>query len=247
MGKAVRYSIKTVFRIDYKPSLDFYDRLYGIAQSFSSGYPDWVTDRLKVTLRDLAARRSLLISHKASVYRQDAFDSSSKESESISRLLAELPAALGKDSFLRVGLRRKYLLPAEMEYSELVELFGKKMLSSNSEFHAGLFPRFSDLSLVFNFQPPGFTAITVAPVFRRQLSEVPQILELQLEDHFKAGDDKLRTGQIFEEYPLHSVFLDVDYAETNVAAAQLTPTYEAACDAHDTFVENARNYLFGVG
>jgi hypothetical protein len=110
-----------------------------------------------------------------------------------------------------------------------------------------LFPSFNDLSLVFTFQPPGFTAVTIAPVFRKQLSEIPQILELQLEDHFAPGNDKIRTGKIFEDYPLHSVFLDVDYAKTNVDAVQLAPTYESACEAHSTFVKNVQTYLFGVG
>ena len=246
MGKAVKSSVKTVFRVDYRPSLDFYDRLYSVANTFVDDYPDWITDRLKVTLRDYRSRRSLLISQKAFVYSQDVRDSASKEKLGIERALVELPEALGKGNFARVGLRRKYLLPVEMEYQELVALFGKKMLTSNPDFQTGLFPDCRDLSLVFNFQPPGFSSVTIAPVYRQQLSDVSQILDLQIDDHFERDNEKFKTGQFFEDYPLHSVFLDVDYAENDVDAPNLPRTYKAAAEAHSTFVENVQPYLFGV-
>lgn len=76
MGKAYQHSTrKAIFRMDYKPSLDFFDKLYKSKKLFEN-FPYWETDRLHVILRDYKKHHSLKIKFDHVLYESDEYRAS---------------------------------------------------------------------------------------------------------------------------------------------------------------------------
>lgn len=90
MPSAEASSVKTIFRVDYKPTLDFYDRLNSSSQQFTATYKNWQTDRLKVVLKDFSARCSLTIAHANFSFTQDVPNSSERERSRIEEAIKNL-------------------------------------------------------------------------------------------------------------------------------------------------------------
>ena len=150
MPSAESSSVQTIFRVDYKPTLDFYDKLNSSAQLLADAYENWQTDRLKVVLKDFPSRCSLTIAHANFFFTQDSLNSSEREKTRIEEALKVLPNALGKDVNARVGLRRKYLIAVEMEYKDLHQLVSSKLLNANPELAQSIYPWAQDFHLVLS-------------------------------------------------------------------------------------------------
>ena len=243
MPSPLTSAVKTVFRVDYDATLDFYERLYPAAADVRDGYPDWETDRLKVVLKNFEDRCSLTISHAAFFYSQDHLNAVSKEEARINKVIEILPNALGKQKIKRAGLRRQYLLPVEMEYADLVQLMKGKFLTPDPLFHEGICPHFDDLQVVFTFKHSGFKMITIAPTFRDQLSRV---LQLDVTNNFRAEDVWILTGEVFADYPLNSVYVDCDFAETDLECRALASFYQRAREEHAKLIENVQRFTLGI-
>src|SRR5437899_12742416 len=113
MPSADSSSVKTIFRVDYKPTLDFYDKLNSSAQLLADTYKNWQTDRLRVVLKDFRNRCSLIIAHANFFFTQDSLNCSEHEKRRIEELIKVWPKALSKDVNERVGLRWKYLIAVD--------------------------------------------------------------------------------------------------------------------------------------
>lgn len=242
MPSPLTSSVKTPFRVDYDPTLDFYERLYSAAADVRDSYPHWETDRLKVVLKNFEDRCSLTISHAAFFYTQDHLNTVSREESRVNQAIEILPSALGKQKAKRAGLRRKYLLPVEMEYADLVRLMKGKFVTPDPLFHEGICPHVDDLQFVFMSKHSGFKMITIAPTFRAQLSQV-----LQLDDkNFAPGDARILTGELFESYPLNSVYVDCDFAETDIECSSLSSFYQRTREEHARLIENVQRFTLGI-
>lgn len=243
MAKPTAISVKTVFEVRYQATLDFYQKLYATALEFADTYPHWQTDNIKIQLRDFDSRCSLTITHNRFVYSQDLQYSDQKEGDRIKKAIGTLPKALGKDVFTRVGLRRKYLIPVDMKYEDLVDLTTKKLLTGSQAFYEGIGPDIKDISVVLDLEAPGIQHLTVGPIIREQMG---RHLNLEPESHFRQDDPRLISGQIFDEYPSPSLFVDCDYGDTEVKAENLEKLYNDACQDHATLLANIVKYMLGV-
>ena len=243
MARPTAISVKTVFEVRYKATLDFYQKLHATALEFVDTYPHWLTDVLKIRLVDFDLRCSLTITHNKFVYSQDLLHSDQKERDRIEEAIQTLPRALGKDIFTRVGLRRKYLIPVEMDYEDLVDLVSKKLLTGSPDFYEGICPNLKDISVVADLEAPGIQHITIGPITREQLA---RYLGLDLEAHFRQDDPALVTGQIFEEYPSPSLYVDCDYGDTEIKAENLKKLYNDAYQDHTVLLGNVVKHILGV-
>ena len=242
MLSAESSSVKTIFRVDYKPTLDFYDKLHSGAQLLADTYKDWQTDRLKVVLKDFPSRCSLTIAHASFSFTQDSLNSSEREKSRIEEAIKVLPKALGKEVNARVGLRRKYLIAVEMDYKDLHQLVSSKLLNASPELTQSIYPWAQDFHLVFSAPDAGFRGLTLGPISQEQLR---QFLEPD-ESNFVVGDITLLTGKWFEDYPQTAIYVDCDFAKTDIQSDKLLDFYSEARENHKTLVENVQHYLLGI-
>jgi hypothetical protein len=242
MPSAESSSVKTIFRVDYKATLDFYDKVNSSAQLLSDTYKNWQTDRLKVVLKDFPSRCSITISHANFFFTQDALNSAEKERSRIDEVIKTLPKAFGKDVNERVGLRRKYLIAVEMDYKDLHKLVSSKLLNSNPELTQSIYPWARDFHLVLASPEAGFRGLTLGPIIKEQFR---QFLEPD-DSNFEIGDIGLMTGQWFESYPQTAIFVDCDYVRADIKSDKLLDFYTEARESHKTLVENVQHYLLGI-
>jgi hypothetical protein len=242
MPKADSSSVKTIFRVDYKPTLDFYDKLNSSAQLLADTYKNWQTDRLRVVLKDFPNRCSLTIAHANFFFTRDCVNSLEHEKRRIEEAIKVLPKALGKDVNERVGLRRKYLIAVEMDYQDLHQLASSKLLNANPELTKSIYPWAKDFHLVFAAPDAGFRGLTLGPISQEQL---PQFLEPD-ESNFEPGDVNLLTGKWCVGYPETAIYVDCDYAKTNIKSDRLLDFYAEARENHKILVENVKHYILGI-
>lgn len=96
--------VKTIFQVRYDPKLSFYDRLFK-DEEIASLFPDWQTDRLKVTFRDYEKKHSLSVAFNNTVYESDLFYKKN-EKEVFKLLSTKMTNFVDDGKFSRFGLRR---------------------------------------------------------------------------------------------------------------------------------------------
>jgi len=129
-----------------------------------------------------------------------------------------------------------------MDYKDLHQLVSSKLLNANPELTESIYPWAQDFHLVFSAPDAGFRGLTLGPISQEQL---PQFLEPD-ESNFEVGDITLLTGKWFEGYPRTAIYVDCDYAKTNIKSDKLLDFYTEARENHKILVENVQHYLLGI-
>jgi len=232
--KATRH-YKTIFRVDYAPSLDFYDLLFSVGASIK-GYPDWETSGLAVKLRNLEEHCTLYIGYDNFYYDGD-LQGKAGEDERIADALLTLTKALAKEKYRRLGLRRKYLYPVEMNFGELLQLLRQKFLTPEA---TAIFPPMRDVGCVVDFtESAGMGRVNFGPA---KEDELVKLLEFR-KDNFKEDQWKDR----LEDAPAVSLYADLDYFRTDIPANELAAVYDSARSFHQRMMERLVVYIFGIG
>jgi len=235
---------RTILRADYRPSLDFYEKLFVLAQSVE-GFPDWGTDRLSVTLRDTTNRCSVHLGHDVFWYSQDLKGQPEKDDKRIRQLLLNVAPQLKKDTYTRVGFRRIYLHDVQMSFNQLVSHLSRKFLVQAKEITEGIFPRPTDLAYVFHFDEGAANIrLQLGPVKR---SELGLHLVPDLASNFGPNEQNLGPEELYKETVEPSLFVDIDFAQKDMEAGTLVEFYESALALHGKLGHNITTYLFGIG
>src|SRR5579863_9230335 len=114
---------KIIFRVDYKPTLGFFSKMFSIASGVQ-GYPDWRSDGLSITLQNLEVWCSFhlgpnLFTYVREVKKEEAPGGDDKR---IRAILENVTPKLEKGAYSRVGLRCWFLYPVTMSFENLVSL-----------------------------------------------------------------------------------------------------------------------------
>lgn len=234
---------KTIFRADYLPTLGFYDNLYALARKFE-GYPDWMTDRLSVTLQNFENHCSLNLTHASYVYTQDIKGKSDEDDRRIRQVITVAADSLDQKEYRRIGFRRMYLYEVEMKFENLVSLVASKFLIENEEIKAGICPLAQDMSYVVNFsENSAEIKLRAGPISRDELE-----LHLQPDrnNNFPVRDRLMPGVEIYRDCPAVGLFVDLDYSQQHVKLADSLKVYEAALGLHEKLTRNMVRYIFGV-
>lgn len=234
---------RTIFRLDFRPTLDFYGKVYSLAASIE-GYPDWWTDRLSVTLQNFEAHCSLNLAHNSLVYSQDMKGDPAQDEARIRQALGLATKFLDKTEYKRFGYRRMYLRAVSMNFDSLVSLFADKFLAQNSQIKEGICPDPADVAYVVDFRDgPAEIKLRCGPVRRDELE-----VHLQPERHnnFAVRHRSLPGSELYEDCPDVGLLVDLDYARRELKQTELTDAYERALSFHGTLVENIDKYVFGL-
>jgi hypothetical protein len=234
---------KTIFRIDYVPTLKFYDGLYSVSQKFH-GYPDWWTDRLRVTLQNFELHCSLHLAHSSCVYIQDTKGNKDEDDQRVREAIEVATSSMGVAEYKRFGFRRMYLHEASMKFEQLVSLFADKFLAQNQEIRAGICPDPEDVAYVVDFADGSAKIkLRAGPVKREELE-----LHLQPDtnNNFPPKQRCMAGAEIYADCPEVGLFIDLDYSREAVHPSQALQVYNEALAFHEKLGNNIVNYLFAL-
>jgi hypothetical protein len=240
---AINYKI--VFKVDFKPKLDFYDWMFPIASALPD-YPDWITNGLSVTLENFDDWCSLSLNHNNFMYireiekerRQGADD------KRIHAILDTVVPRIDTKEFQRIGLRCWFLYPVEMTFDQLVTLVSQKFLADNSQIREGICPTPIDSAYAVHFMDNDLRVqLRVGPIKRdeMELQFVPnRITNVPVK---KRG---LPTEELFAELPAVSLLMDIDISRTDVKVDEITKVYGDARALQAKLSQNISKYVFGL-
>lgn len=197
---------KSILEVRYPPKLEFFNLLFSAAQSLK-GYPDWQFSNSSITLQNFENLCSLNIQHNRFAYEQDT-DKNKNEKNYVEDALEKLPKILKISSCTRLGFRRKYLIPTDMSFEELVAVMNLKLLSQNERLKEIMPPETEDILYHVDFSDGnlGFHVV-ICPVRK---SEVPRYMQFNREHHLHPSSRGEEYYKIIEAYPEVSVLLDID-------------------------------------
>jgi len=234
---------KTIFRVDYRPSVTFYDKLYSAAASVK-GYPDWWTEGLTLTFQNYAEHCSFRLAHNSTVYTQDLKGNPDTDDQRIRQGIEILALIPKEGDYQRAGLRRMYLAPASMIFGDLVSLVGEKFLAQTTQIKEGICPSPIDVSYVVVFQEASAKVRLAAGPMRRD--ELPSHLQPDTQNNFPPKERSIPVKDLYSDYPEVSLFTDIDYWREEVNATELLGAYEDALSLHQKLAQNVINYVFGL-
>lgn len=198
---------KTVMQITYKPKLDYFDKIYN--KPISEYFPDWITDRLKITFRDFNKHHSLTISHNNILFESDKYDK--KSEEDVFKLIVDnLVDISEEENFTRFGLRRFFLIKQDISYEELIEIFNLKVYSNDliDQFKNSI----SNSNIVIDTYIDDYKIhITMGPMKK---DEISRFIKFNIEQHSdpKSMERVNILSQEFNSYPDVSLYIDLDFS-----------------------------------
>ncbi len=234
---------KTIFRVDYRPSLRFYDKLHSLAASIE-GYPDWWTQGLFLALQNYDHHCSLQLGHTNWVYTQDMKGKGEEDDKRIRRAIELIGSIPREGEFKRVALRRMYLHPASMSFADLVSLVDEKFLAHNAQIKEGICPNPVDVSYVVIFREAAATVKLSTGPMRRDELEVH--LQPDRNNNFPPRERSIPASDLYSDYAEVSLFADIDYFKEDVKETELLSVYELALSFHEKLAQNVINYVFGL-
>lgn len=236
---------KTIFQIRYKPDLSFYSMMYDTAKAID-GFPDWETNKLTVTLKNFEKRCNITITHSFCAYEQDLHDDNVEE-KNVSTMITALADKLKISKALRVGYRRRYLIPVEMHYDRLVSLLELKLLNPNilEDKEIGAI---GDLAYVIDLKDAKFKMhLMIGPTNKE---EAPRFVQFNRSRHINNDDKLANTAQyvhLMESYPETSVFFDMDVYkedESGIPVSDIKQIQEEAKNKIEQTVSAYGDYFF---
>ena len=244
-GYVALASHKTIFRVDYKPTLDFYDKLIPMAESFTR-YPDWRTDRISITLQNFDVRCSVNLAFNSFWYVRDLKKENSDEEDDqrIREILEKVPTKLDKQKYERVGLRRVYLYPVEMSFENLVSVIRDKLFVQNDEINEGICPQPTDLAYLVDFlQDKLAVKLRVGPVRKEELEQQIQPDRLA---NLSVKERAFLAEELFAGYRDVSLLMDIDVSKKEPKASELLEVYDASQRVHAKLSKNVVTYVLGI-
>lgn len=236
-------SYRTIVRLDYKPTLDFYGKLHSLATSIED-YPDWATNGLSVTLRDYRSNCSVFMGFRHLSYNRDLGGPEDEEAR-IRNVLERAISTLQKEDYNRLGFRRRYVYEVSMKFDELVALVTDKLLAQNDQIREAICPLPTDVAYVVNFaaDESATAHLRVCPARR---SELEGLLEPNREDNFPVEKKSLPGDELYAECADISLYIDIDYYRERLKHEDVLAAFEAGIRFHDKLTRNLVAYLLGI-
>jgi hypothetical protein len=235
---------KAVFRADYKPSLGFYDKLFPIVSALS-GYEDWITTGLSVTLQNFDARCSFTLAHNLFVYVRDMKPQRAEfDEDRIQAIIESVPKGLGIKQFQRLGYRCWSLCQVKMKFEELVFVVNDKFLLQSKEIKEAICPLPTDVAYVVHFDHGNLRVkLRIGPMKRE---ETEAQFQPDRNTNFAVKERALPAEELFEDIPETSLLMDFDVSQNEGRVSELPKFFGEAKALQSQLSENVVKYVFGV-
>ena len=132
---------KTIFRVDFKPTLRLNSGKIAEIALELKGYADWQTDGTTVVLQDFENRSTVSLSNSAIVYARDMMTEGRSGTDE-SRISAMINAVTPQADLmlLRVGFRSWFVHAAKMKFPNFLKLFYDRFFVQNKAIQQGICP-----------------------------------------------------------------------------------------------------------
>lgn len=236
---------KTVFRVEYKPTLDFYDKMFSIASALP-GYPDWFTTGLSITLQNLDAWCSFSLAHNFFTYIRDMKEEEAQggDDKRVRAILETVASKLEKKEYQRVGLRCWFLNSVEMSFDNLVSLVSERFLAQSEEIKEGICPKATDLAYVVHFMDNNLKVQLRAGPMRRD--EIEQHFQPDRNANLPPKKRFLAAEELFSGFPEVSLLMDIDVSKKDAKHEELSQVYADAQKVQSKLSQNIVRYVFGL-
>jgi hypothetical protein len=203
---------KSIVQLRYKPRLNFYQFLMSAASKMEK-YPDWQTNGLSVVLKDYGHLCSTAIDYASITYEQDSGNIELEE-ERTQNILDLLPPALGIKSFTRLGFRRQYLVPVEMDFESIVSVLNVKFLCQEEHLRSFLPPHVEDLVYRVDLRDEEYKYhLTLGPVHKNEISK---FILFNRQNHLDPAKPEEEQLKIIGQFPSVALFIDIDFYREGV-------------------------------
>lgn len=237
-------SYKTIFRLDYKPRLDFYDKLFSVAAALK-GYSDWRTDRASVTLQNYDLHCSFSLTFNACWYARDLEAGDERENHArIQAIIDTVVPMMGTEEYIRFGFRRVYLSSVQMAFEDLVSLLNNKLFAQNEKISQGICPQPTDLAYVVDFTDDELDVKLRLGSVRK--AELEMHLQPERNLHLGPKERAYPPEILFADYPEVSLLVDIDVSQKTPQSSKLAAIFDAAEDLQSRLSRNVLNYVFGL-
>jgi hypothetical protein len=236
---------KTVFRADFKPKLSFYPQLFDTASQLT-GYKDWITTGMAITLQDFDTRTSFSLAHNFLAYVRDMYPKENLENDAkrIAEIAEKVPARLGIDNFQRLGFRCWFLLPVEMNFTQLVFVVAEKFLVQNKEIKESICHAPTDAAYAVHFNEGDLKVALRAGPMKRE--EVDNQFQPDRNSNFAVKERALPSEELFGSIPEASFLIDIDASQMDVKRDGLVKFLAEAQALQVKLSKNIVQYAFGV-
>lgn len=235
---------KTVFKVDFKPTLIFYERLFSIASSFT-GFPNWITTGLTVTLQDFEAWCSVTLAHNTVIYIRDVKEQRAQgdDERRIRAIVDNVPEKMGITELTRVGLRCWYLYPVKMTFENLTSIVADKFVVQNKEIQEGICPQPIDIAYNVHFMNNDLRVqLRVGPLAK---DEIETQFQVDRNANLPVSKRVLPKEELFAAFPDVSLLIDIDVLKNEVRRGDLWQTYVNAHRTQTELSENIIKYVLG--
>lgn len=204
---------KTIFQVRYKAELKFYSLFINAAQKFTE-YPDWLTDKLSILLKDLQNHCSLAIGHDSFGYEHD-FPTKNIDQQYIQHAINELPQSLEITDFIRFGYRQIYLLSANMDIESLTSILQIKLFSQEQKLRNILPGSIENLIYRVNGEDEPYKyTLTIRPI---QKADILSLAGINLEKHFNPQTFEQDFNKLEKIFPETACLVDIDIFQLSQA------------------------------
>lgn len=201
--------LKTIVRIQYAPTLSFFQKMYSAAEGLVD-FRDWETDNSKIIRKDYLNRCSIYIGFNQLIYDQDSSDEILEQNR-VSICFPHLISALNIAEVVQFSYKRIYILPVKLSFDKLNEILNVKLFSQNSQL-LNILPKYPhDLKYVFNGSDDENDYLyTIAPIWRSQLESEARFNKQNHLSPFKPEQDY---SEVLKSYPDSGVYLDLEISQ----------------------------------
>ncbi len=236
---------KTVFRADYKPALSFYQKLFPIASELS-GYKDWITTGLAITLQDFDERCSVSLAHNFFVYVRDMKPQHDAKFD-ITRMDAivnKVPVQLDLDKFQRLGLRCWFLQPVKMKFEQLVFVVNDKFLLQSKDIKEGICSSPTDVAYTVHFDEGRLKVkLRVGPMKK---DEVEMQFQPDRNSNFAVKERTLPSEELFADIPDVALLMDIDISQDEIKRDGIKGFLGDSLALQSKLSENIVKYVLGL-
>lgn|GEM_PF-5212155 len=236
---------KTVFRADYKPNLNYYSRMFDTAAQLT-GYKDWVTTGLAITLQDFDERTSFTLAHNFLAYVRDVCprEDLGDDAKRVAEIVEKVPKQLDIGKFQRLGFRCWFLYPVEMNFEQLVFVVADKFLLQNKEIKEGICPAPTDAAYAVHFTEGSLKVVLRVGPMKRE--EVDVQFQPDRNSNFAVKERALPSEELFSNLPKASLLIDIDASQTEVQSNLLRKFLDDAQALQVKLSKNIVQYVFGL-
>ncbi len=218
---------RKVIEIRLKPRVNFYDKMYSIGDELMTDFPDWLTDRMNLSLFNKEKKFAVYLEFNRLAIVTENYDPNDNSfdkivNKTISIYMSNLPVT----EIVRLGIRVTKLVKLKFKYNEYVSIFQKKFYPSPERFKGLLPSTLNDVVFSADFVDDNKFHYLLGPATKDEAKQ-------RFEAKFPVEDKELAENMLF---------VDIDGFDDNFKISKLDSKLESIDEKVMTLLENSISF-----